>query len=264
MLSIRLPAILWRLQQETPLTYPSILRSARVLVVALLLFFCSTAQATVTITLKNDFIEKYKNRTTIDANYTVVKTHHKAKPAKDDGDIHCAGTAPEVGLNTVAEMMNAKSQPAAVNMIVGAEGSGNALPITGVWRIWSEHGGDSTQKQGGTLEPIVSTNPDHVFEIHPITTVGGVDVSPTFKKISGYKYKDAEQAFLRYEGLDSHLTCGPNTTTLRTGQAGYNYVDFVMELLEDPTHESQTVSPSSPLFSTSMVSCSCGSAAWCS
>ena len=73
MLSIRLPAYLWRLLQEIPLTHSSVLRSARVLVAALLLYFCSAAQVTVTITLKNEFIEKYKNRATIDANYTAVK-----------------------------------------------------------------------------------------------------------------------------------------------------------------------------------------------
>jgi len=59
------------------------------------------AAADVSITLKNGFIEQHKNRATMDATYSVTKTHHRAKSAKEDGDIHCAGLADEIGLACV-------------------------------------------------------------------------------------------------------------------------------------------------------------------
>lgn len=72
------------------------------------LLFPPSAQAQIQITLNNTFIEKYKNRVTTDADFTVDKAHKNVNPPKKDGDIHVAGRAPQIGLPTVAELMNAK------------------------------------------------------------------------------------------------------------------------------------------------------------
>src|SRR4029079_19545298 len=54
--------------------------------------------------------------------------------------------------------------------------------------------------------------------------------------IDGFTYKDAEQAFRSYENLKSHIAPGASTTTITTTMAGFNYVEFAIQLNEDPTH----------------------------
>lgn len=71
----------------------------------------------IEITLNNDFIEQYRDRATISASFVVDKAHPRPNPPKNDGDLHAAGRAPEIGLATVAEIMNAASQKAAVDQI---------------------------------------------------------------------------------------------------------------------------------------------------
>ncbi|HEY4597789.1 MAG TPA: hypothetical protein VIJ02_15420 [Thermoanaerobaculia bacterium] len=194
------------------------------------------AYADIEITLKNSFIEKFKNRVTIDANFTVDKAHPKPNPASKDGDLHAAGRAPEIGLAAVAEVMNARFQKPALDLIHGAESSGQPLQVRGVWRLWCEHGGDVEFKQGDPLQPFNTTNPPHVFEVHPLLKVGGQDLADSLEPIDGFTYKDAEQAFRSYENLKSHITPGASTTTIRTTMAGFNYVEFAIQLNEDPTH----------------------------
>jgi hypothetical protein len=194
------------------------------------------AYADIEITLKNSFIEKFKNRVTIDASYTVDKAHSKPNPASKDGDLHAAGRAPEIGLPAVAEVMNARFQQPALDLIHQAESSGEPLQLRGVWRLWCEHGGDVTFKQGDPLQPFDTTNPPHVFEVHPLLKVGDQELADSFEPIDGFTYKDAEQAFRSYENLKSHIAPGASTTTITTTMAGFNYVEFAIQLNEDPTH----------------------------
>ena len=66
------------------------------------------AQAQIEITLKRSFIEKYKDRVTIDADFVVENTDKKPNSPSKDGDMHVAGRSPEeIGLPIVAEIMNA-------------------------------------------------------------------------------------------------------------------------------------------------------------
>src|SRR5206468_1123194 len=100
------------------------------------------AQTDVEITLKNSFIEKYKNRATINANLVVDRAHAHPNPASKDGDLHIAGRSPEeIALPIVAEIMNARSEKDAVSLIHQVEGSGRTVNVAGAWRIWCEHGG---------------------------------------------------------------------------------------------------------------------------
>lgn len=193
-----------------------------------------TARAEIEITLKNTFIEKFKNRATISTRFIVDKAHKKPNSPSKDADLHVAGRASEVGLPIVAEIMNARQFTEAVAEVHEAEGSGEAIPFDGVWRLWAEHGGSSAQVQGAPLKPFKSSNPDHVFEIHPATRVGGVDVMPGFIPIEGYRTKDAAQAFQSYENLSSRIKIGSGTTTISTRMGGFNYVEFQMQLNHDP------------------------------
>src|SRR4051794_36382418 len=54
------------------------------------------------LTLKSDFIEKYKNNVTIDADFLVDKAPPHEHSAAEDGDMHVAGRADQIGLPTVA------------------------------------------------------------------------------------------------------------------------------------------------------------------
>jgi hypothetical protein len=78
-----------------------------------------------------------------------------------------------------------------------------------------------------------------VFELHPLLRVGPFDVTSGFHPIPGFKTKDAEAAFQNYEGARSKIT--PNdekkTIRIRMSQATYNYVEFRLQFLENPSHE---------------------------
>jgi hypothetical protein len=198
------------------------------------LTFAVSTYAQVVIKLNNSFIKDFENRATIDATYTVVKSHHKPNPPKNDGDIHAAGTAPEIGLATVAEIMNAKEEKPAMNAIIAVEGQSETVKITGAWRLWPEHAGGTDQVQDAVIPPFNTTNPDHVFQIHPIISVNAVDTRSSFHPIVGFTPKDAETAFTHYENMRCKITPGAQQTTLMTNMAGFNYVKFRMDLIDDP------------------------------
>src|SRR5438270_7348420 len=121
----------------------------------------AAARADIQITLQDSFIEKYKDRATLDATYTVDKAHPRANPPAKDGDLHAAGRAPEIGLAAVAEVMNAAAQPDALDLIHQAERGGQPLAVRGVWRLWCEHGGDSQHLQGQQQRPLPPPHPTH-------------------------------------------------------------------------------------------------------
>ena len=209
-------------------------RNLQVVIALVLLIFSTTTYADVQITLHNSFIEKYKNTATIDVSYVVDKAHKHPNRAANDGDLHIAGRAKEVKLPIVAEIMNAASESDAVDAVHNAEGTSHAIHMKGAWRIWMEHGGDSIQTQGHQLSPFTTTNPDHVFEIHPVTAVGNLSLLDSFHPIDGFTPKDAERAFHRYENTRFEIIPGHSTTKMITSMAGYNYVEFLMELNKAP------------------------------
>lgn len=94
----------------------------RTLVAVALLLSARVASAQLEITLKNSFIEEFSDRATITATFTVDKAHAQANTPKKDADLHVAGRAPEIGLATVAEIMNARTEPEAMAAIHDVEG----------------------------------------------------------------------------------------------------------------------------------------------
>jgi hypothetical protein len=199
----------------------------------------SAAGDDIIITLKNRFIEDFKNRVTIDTTFSVdavPSRPHKIGKGGDDGDMHFSGRAQEVELPIVAEIMNARGEPAAMRLVRQQRGKG-PVKVVGAWRLWCEHANTSKQVQGEPLEPFPAeqTNPDHVFEVHPVTRLGDMPLLDTIGGIDGYQYKDATEAFNHIDNVKCHIR--PNadaTTTLRTGSVGYNYIEFILESLEAP------------------------------
>lgn len=201
-------------------------------------FVLASASITLagTVALKRAFIEKYKNRATIDASFVVDHAHPKPNPAKKDGDMHVAGRSQAVGLPMVAELMNAaaKMQTAAVNHIHADEGTYKAVPVSGAWRFWFEHPSAEPQIQGADVSPAQNTNPDHCFEIHPITRFDGIGVPDSFQFVPGFSPYDADKAFGAYEKLTVSLQISSSAVTITSPKAGYNYTHFFLEFIGNP------------------------------
>lgn len=194
-----------------------------------------TTQAQIEISLRKTFIDSLSNMATISTVFIVDDVKDKVNPASKDGDIHMAGRDHVIALPLVAEIMNAKTEKDVVKFMQGKEHMGSqdldrSVHMTGAWRIWCEHGGKSEQIQGKPQNRITSTNPDHVFEIHPVTQIDNTDLTQTLFRTRGYKFKDAEDAFRRYDITRCTLKENANgTVTITTNGVGYNYVEFVLQ-----------------------------------
>src|SRR5258708_39114598 len=124
-----------------------------------------------------------------------------------DGDFHIAGRAGKVGIPIVAENKNAAFERAVLDVIRAAKRRGEPLRLAGAWRIWGEHAGSSTdtEVQGEQRSRIEGTNPDHVFEIQPVTSVKGLSMRASLRPIQGYSPGTAEVAFKDLSGLPCSL-----------------------------------------------------------
>jgi hypothetical protein len=187
-----------------------------------------------TVFLKNAFIEANKNRVTVDVNFIVDHAHKKPNVPAKDGDLHTAGRADEIGLPMVSEVVNAAAAPqkTALDLIHKAESDPGHKPIglSGAWRFWFEHPSKEDQIQGQKVEPAANTNPDHVFEIHPVTKVQGKQFLASFAPIPGFQAYDAQKAFDYYESLTCTITATKTATSITSKKAQYNYAEFVIEL----------------------------------
>jgi hypothetical protein len=191
-----------------------------------------------TLVLKRAWVEQYKDRATIDAAFTIDHAHKKANAATADGDMHVAGRAPkEVGLPMVAEMMNAagSSQKATFDLIHQNEGNQKASPITGAWRLWFEHPAAAGQTQFAAVPPAANTNPDHSFEIHPITNYAGQDVSGSVDFVPGFAAHDARSSFGSYEKMSISVRATATAVSMDAKKSGFNYAKFRMKLRAAPT-----------------------------
>ena len=108
------------------------------------------------------------------------------------------------------------------------------VEIEGVVRFWCEHAGTSNQTQGARLPSrFPNSNPDHVFEIHPITKVEGRSLIGTLKPIPGFRAKDADRAILAYENVPCRIRKDRDQVVIDTKGVGFNFV----ELIVDPDEE---------------------------
>ena len=189
-----------------------------------------------TLILKRAWIEQFKDRATIDASFTIDHAHKHPNAPAADGDMHVAGRAPnEIGLPMVAELMNAAgaAEQPAVQLIHAHEGNGQAFPLTGAWRLWFEHPA-AVQRQFDDVPAASNTNPDHSFEIHPITSYAGQDVTFSLDFVQGFPAHDARTAFGAYEAMSIALQATDSAVSMDVKKAGYNYAVFRMKLLAAP------------------------------
>ena len=204
-----------------------------ILLAAFVALVALPTSAQIQIILRESFIDSVKHRVTIDQEFDVVKAHSSPNSPSKDGDMHVAGWGSTIGLPVVAEIMNARDERPAVDVIHANEGRSTPVPMSGAWRIWCEHSGEQTQRQGGNHPAITNTNPDHVFEIHPVTRLNGIDLMGSLKPINGYRYKDAADAFSKYSNVRCKLEDQGDHIQIGTAGVGYNYVDFMIEIADD-------------------------------
>ncbi len=204
----------------------------------------------IVIELDNQFIDDYENRATIESEFRIadLSAVHKIGKSGDDGEVHIGGWAYEAGLACVAEVMNAANKGKKARLAFQkALNAGQKVTVTGAWRLWCEHGGTTPQIQAKGTDPEFplpgeyESNPDHVFEIHPVTTVKvgdtAVDATEAIGETPGYTYYDAQTAFLAdYETRACTLIKKGNRTRILTEPARHNFAEFVIRLAEDP-HE---------------------------
>ena len=205
------------------------------LIFILLFFNLFFTYGQIEITLRKSFADSLKNKVSFSAEYLVKFSHARPNPPGKDGDLHIAGWASGIGLPVVAEIMNAKFQPGAVDLIHHCQDSGIPLKIEGAWRFWCEHAASSEiQEQGGDHPDITNSNPPHVFEFHPVLRVDDIDLTASLVPITGYKYKDADDAFNRYSNAKCRIEDLGSRIRITTNGVGYNYAEFWIELLDVP------------------------------
>jgi hypothetical protein len=212
---------------------------------SVLVLLVSTLRAE-TLTLSADFVNQNKNRATISIRFELdahLNSPHRIGRSGDDGDVHMAGRAPEVGLPMVAEIMNAGLEAQSTSVeLMNQTSTGQTIPVTGVWRIWFEHPSPGNQTQGDPVDVPANSNPDHVFEIHPITKFGSQDIANTsFVPIDrpndktthdvpeDYQAYPASKAFGAYENLQATISVSDTAVSITAKKAGYNYTEFLLE-----------------------------------
>lgn len=194
----------------------------------------TTTSKDVDVQLNRSFVERFKNKVSIDVMLTIDRVSPRANPPSIDGDLHLAGRAPLIGLPVVAEITNAAAHKDAMATAHRAGGSNRPIDVTGVWRIWPEHAKGGTEVQGDSLDPAHTADPSHVFEIHPITRLDGIDLLHAFVPVEGFKPGNARRTFGIYQSASCALTVRGDTISIVTQPGLYNDVEFVMELGAEP------------------------------
>lgn len=207
-----------------------------------LVFACmsTVCNADMTLALNKAFVNKVKNKATLTTNLNVdvhPSTPHAVKSSGDDGDIHMAGRDSVFKVPLVAEILNARIEPLAMQKLK-LTSPGQAVSVTGVWRIWFEHPATTNQNQGDPVLEPTSSNPDHVCEIHPITKFSGVDVLNSFVEIKDnnkvYEAYTASKAFPYYDGIDATIQASDTAIMITSVKSKFNYTEFVIELAGKP------------------------------
>ena len=194
------------------------------------------------VRLKRAWVVAFADRTSMDASMDVRWAHSSPNPVAEDGDMHFAGVSADVGFPFVAEVVNARltGQQTAVTTIKqhasnGGTTSKPVLTIHGAWRLWFEHPSER-QTQGSKSDPFYPdhTNPNHSFEIHPVSQVGPHDLGGSFIPVAGYDAQTADVAFPYYDAKRVSIKASKSGISIRSKKVFYNYVVFRIELVTAP------------------------------
>jgi hypothetical protein len=200
----------------------------------------SLSISAMSVWMKKDFVDKYRRRITFDGSFTVDHAKPHVNPISDDGDIHVVTTCPEIGLPMVSEVMNARLVPDCVHLLQSSQGTSTPIAFSGVWRLWMEHPGASQHQFGDNVIHGPDTNPDHVFEIHPLTKVASFDLLSTIKRIKDgteYEYYSAETFVPFFKSQKFNVVTEGDFIKITGPKARYNYVQFKFKKLNNEIFE---------------------------
>jgi hypothetical protein len=218
----------------------------RILLIALLLI--ATPLFSAKITLNKKWIGQHMNEVTTSISMDVMDVKDRPNTPLADGDIHMGGKSLNAGLPLVAEIMNAGLPPEVKELKFAQSHSGKTIQMTGIWRLWFEHSpagaAGQIQKINGPIKMTrpahVSgwTNPDHLFEVHPILSFGEkkadeMDFPESVHFVNGIKQYDLKTVFSYYEKKTVKIAesgGADGTISLDSTKSQYNYVKFVVRL----------------------------------
>lgn len=191
------------------------------------------------VRLKKAWATKYADKASIQAKMVIHHAHKSPNAIAsggDDGDLHFSGESSDIGLPFVAEIVNAAlpGEQTAVTDVKGSEGSTSKVIVTGAWRLWFEH--PSASQTQGAQNPFKpdNTNPDHSFEIHPVSQIEQDGVQASFIPIKGYTPYTADVAFPYFDKCQVTIKASSSGISLRSKKLKYNYVGFEIELTHAP------------------------------
>ena len=97
-----------------------------------------------------------------------------------------------------------------------------------------EHPGTLNQDQNAALpNNFNNSNPDHIFEIHPISEVAGTSLLTTFRPIPGFPAHKIHDAISAYENVPCKIRVDGQNVTIASKSIGFNFTKFELEFLED-------------------------------
>jgi hypothetical protein len=195
----------------------------------------------MTLALRKTFVEKYKDQVTITTTLRVDKHHDRPNDVDEDGDVHMAGRDSVIKLPLVAEILNGRKERDTLDFLLSTS-AGQQVETTGVWRLWFEHPGSEPQVQGKTVKKPTDSNPDHLFELHPLTKFGEFDCLNSFLPIVGdpgdataeFRGYPATTTFPYYEARKVKISRSKTAIMLNSTRAFYNYTEFFIKLTQTP------------------------------
>jgi hypothetical protein len=211
------------------------------LVITTLVFAPIICRAEITVSLTRGFVKKVKDKATISTKFRVDEHHDHPNPVgtgSDDGDIHIAGRDSVVRLPMVAEIINGRKENDTLSFLL-QRSLDEEVSLIGVWRFWFEHPGHNDQIQTDQMPPPPKgTNPDHIFEFHPIVQFGPFDCRDSFTPIKDgakeFKGYPAKKVFDSYEKRPVIISSPNNGITITSTKADFNYANFEMRLAGKP------------------------------
>jgi hypothetical protein len=199
--------------------------------------WASTAQG-AELRLRESLLEAQRDRATIALTATVNHIGDEAHPldaskpmSGDDCDLHVPLRSRDVHVPLLGEVKNACSmKPAGESRAfwserIDEETFGQAVPVTGVFRIWLEHPpkGGKIQSEAQRVPAYTNSNPDHQVELHPLLSVGSLDFTDHVQRIRdgskvGHGYGPSELKkllWLKKQGGEERKTISVRRMTIK-------------------------------------------------
>ncbi len=141
--------------------------------------------------LRESLLQAQGNRVTVTVTAVVDHIGRRAHSLDEDCDLHVPLRSQDIRVPFIGELKNACSiKPAGTPLAfwsrqIYQETHGQAVPVTGVFRIWLEHPppGNAVQTEAEPVPWYENSNPDHQVELHPLLQVGSLDFSGHVKWI---------------------------------------------------------------------------------